>query len=53
MYRICAGIEAQATAIGYDAIVLLMSFNINTSPATRKLKIVPPLMKVLENRGVK
>lgn len=27
--------------------------NINTSPATRKLKIVPPLMKVLENRGVK
>ena len=33
MNRICAGIEAQATAIGYDSIVLLMSFNINTSPA--------------------
>ncbi|MDO4864159.1 MAG: GGDEF domain-containing protein [Ruminococcus sp.] len=33
MNRICAGIEAQAKALGYDAIVLLMSFNINTSPA--------------------
>lgn len=32
MNRICAGIEAQTKALGYDAIVLLMSFNINTSP---------------------
>ena len=32
MNRICVGIEAQAKALGYDAIVLLMSFNINTMP---------------------
>ena len=33
MYKICAGIEAQGKALGYDIIVLLMSFNINTSPS--------------------
>ena len=33
MNRICAGIEAQAKALGYDVIVLLMSFNISNSPA--------------------
>lgn len=33
MNRICAGIEAQAKALDYDVIVLLMSFNISNSPA--------------------
>ena len=33
MNRICAGIEAQAKALGYDVIVLLMAFNISNSPA--------------------
>ena len=31
MNRICVGIEAQAKALGYDVIVLLMSFNINST----------------------
>lgn len=29
MNRICAGIEAQAKQLGYDVIVLVMSFNVN------------------------